>query len=54
MYRMVIYRWFVGDEICICLIAKRGVAISGCPGFEDLQDVVGLFLVGSWFFLGCF
>jgi hypothetical protein len=21
-----------------CLIAKRGVAISGCPGFEDLQD----------------
>jgi hypothetical protein len=27
--------------IFICLIAKRGVAISGFPGFEDLQDVIG-------------
>jgi hypothetical protein len=27
--------------IFICLIAKRGVAISGFPGFEDFQDVIG-------------
>ena len=27
-----------GDESCICLIAKRGVAISGYPGLKDVQD----------------
>ncbi|WP_255512651.1 hypothetical protein [Sphaerospermopsis sp. LEGE 08334] len=30
-----------------CLIAKRGVAISGCSGFEDVQDVIGWFFVGA-------
>ncbi len=37
--------WEVGDFFC--LIAKRGVAISGYPGLKDFQDVVGWFLVGS-------
>ena len=28
-----------GSESLNCLIAKRGVAISGFPGFDDVQDV---------------